>query len=299
MTKRTIALVTVVSVIVLGSVAVAAARGWGPMGVWPGKSLTEKAQELGLSDAQVTQITQIQTKYQQELDTLRTSLGAKMKEARDAASQTPPNQTARGAAKAAAADIQKQIADLTQKMHDEINAVLTKEQLAKIGSSIGLGMPGLGMPRGFGPMGGMFRKRGPDGTGTTQPGGTGTTQDIKSYGARLAEQLNLTDQQLATLQKLQSDYFAQVAPLNTQLMQKSNELRLMQWQKSPDTAAMTAKREEIKSIQQQIQDLSAKLKEQMNAVLTQDQLAALGQKAGMRCPGFGFHMGFGPKRGIR
>jgi len=291
MTKRTIALVTVVSVIVLGSVAVAAARGWGPMGVWPGKSLTARAQELGLSDAQVTQIGQIQTKYQQELDALRTSLNAKMKEARNAASQTPPNQTAQDAAKSAATEIQKQIADLTQKMHDEINAVLTKEQLAKIGSSIGLGMPGIGMPRGFGPRGGM--------SGRPAPDGTGTTQNIKSYGARLAEELNLTDQQLATLQKLQSDYFAQVAPLNTQLMQKSNELRLMQWQKSPDTAAMTAKRQEIKSIQQQIQDLSAKLKEQMNAVLTQDQLAALGQKAGMRGPGFGFRMGFGPKRGIR
>jgi len=295
MTKRTIALVTLISLIVLGSVAVAAARGWGPMGMWAGKSLTAKAQELGLTDAQVKQIEQIQTKYQQELDALRTSLTTKMKEARDAASQNPPNQTARDAAKAACADIQKQISDLTQKLQNEINAVLTKEQLAKIGSSTGLRMPGPGMRGGFAfcPRGGMREKPAPD--------GAGRVQDVKSYGARLSEELNLTDQQLATLRKLQADYFTQVAPLNTQLMQKSNELRLMQWQKTLDTAAMTAKREEIKSIQGQIQNLSSQLRDKMNAVLTQEQLAALGTKAGFRGPrpGFGFRTGFGPKRGIR
>jgi len=290
MRNRTIALFALVSVIVLGSVAVAAARGWGPLGVWAGKSLTARAQQLGLTDAQLTQIEQIQTKYRQELDALQTTLTSKMKEMRDAASQQPANQAAKDAAKAAITEIQKQISTVTQKMRDELNQVLTKEQLAKIGSSIGLGMPrGFALPR----MGGK-------GAGPA-PGASKDATGVTSYGARLAEQLKLTDEQLAALQKLQANYFTQVAPLNTQLMQKSNELRLMQWQKSPDTAAMTAKREEIKTIQQQIQDLSTKLKEQMNAVLTQEQLAAIGEKAGFGGRGFGFrgHPGFGAKRGIK
>jgi Spy/CpxP family protein refolding chaperone len=292
MRNRTIALLALVSVIVLGSVAVAAARGWGPLGAWQGKSLTARAQELGLTDAQVAQIERVQTKYRQELDALHTTLTTKMKELRDASSQS--NQSARDAAKAAMAEIQKQISDLTQKMRDELSKVLTKDQLAKIGSSIGLAMP-----RGFGP---PFMGR----PAMPAPDASKISENAKSLGARLAEQLNLTDQQLAALQKLQAGYFAQVAPLNTQLVQKNNELRLMQWQKNPDAAAVTAKLQEIKAIQQQIQELEKKLKEQMNAVLTQEQLAAIGQKAGFGGPGLGFPgpgircgPGMGPKRGIR
>lgn len=119
-------------------------------------------------------------------------------------------------------------------------------------------------------------------------GGWGPGYGMGSYAA---SNLNLTEEQTASLQTLQETYLKEITPLQNQLFSKRTELRLLWARQNPDQATITAKQDEIFELQRQLQEKSTKYQLDCRNVLTpeqQSQMAAFG-------PGYG--RGHGPGRG--
>ncbi|SFQ99496.1 Spy/CpxP family protein refolding chaperone [Desulfoscipio geothermicus] len=104
------------------------------------------------------------------------------------------------------------------------------------------------------------------------------------------EALNLTDQQIETMQQLQKSSYEQTGDLRDKLRDLMFDLRQYQLQKDPDQAQIDAKIKQINDLRSQLYNIKAQNREQMQSQLTTEQLAEM---AKMR--GFGKHgaRGFG------
>ncbi len=122
---------------------------------------------------------------------------------------------------------------------------------------------------GFGQMGCGFGGRGKGGAGV--PG-----QGI----ANMIKELNLTDDQLAQIRKIEADAFAKVQGLQSSMSQKMFELRNLYWQKEPDQNAITAKSAEITELRKQMSAIHQQVQADMKNVLTQEQQDKLSQMRG-------------------
>ncbi len=115
------------------------------------------------------------------------------------------------------------------------------------------------------------------------------------YGPGLVG-INLSADQTAKIQKIQSDRYAEMATLRTDMFTKAGELQALLREPTLDHAKIAAKQKEITALQTQIQEKALAARTAVAEVLTPEQraqLPAFGPGAG---PGFG--PGFGPGRGF-
>ncbi len=100
--------------------------------------------------------------------------------------------------------------------------------------------------------------------------------------------LGLTDEQSEKLKKIQQDSYNNSQELRVKLQKAMFDLRQMNWEKNPDQNKLNAKINEVNSLRSQLYQQNQKTREQMSTVLTQEQLAKVGQQAfGRGGKGFG------------
>lgn len=100
--------------------------------------------------------------------------------------------------------------------------------------------------------------------------------------------LDLTDGQSAQLKKIQQDAYNNSQDLRARLQKAMFDLRQLRWEKNPDQSKLNAAINEVNSLRSQMYDQGQKNREQMTSVLTQEQLAKIGQQGfGGGCGGFG------------
>ena len=120
-------------------------------------------------------------------------------------------------------------------------------------------------------------------------GGWGRHQGMGPVGAT---NLNLTDEQTASLQTLRETYLKEITPLQNELYSKRSELRLLWAKPAPDKAEITAGQNEVFELQRQLQEKTTQYQLDCRNALTpeqQSQMAAVG-------PGYGRGHGRGWKR---
>jgi len=119
------------------------------------------------------------------------------------------------------------------------------------------------------------------------------------YGPGLAG-TNLSADQIAKIQKIQSDRYAEMANVRNELFAKQTELRGLFREPALDQAKIAAKQKEIAALQAQMQEKALAARTAVAKVLTPEQraqLPAFGPGVG---PGFGrgWGMGYGPGMGF-
>jgi len=108
--------------------------------------------------------------------------------------------------------------------------------------------------------------------------------------------LNLTDQQIATMQENRQNTYEQTRDLRIKLMDSMQELKQLQLQKTPDKTKIDAQIKEINDLRGRLYDIAQQSREQCQSLLSQEQLAQMAQNKGQwGCGGRG---GFGA-RGTR
>jgi len=107
------------------------------------------------------------------------------------------------------------------------------------------------------------------------------------YGPGAAVSM-LSPEQAAKIQKIQSDRFAEVAKVRTEIVTKRMEMQTLFREPVLDQAKIAAKQKEITALQAQIQEQGLAARTAVAEVLTPEQRAQM--------PAFG--PGFGPGRGV-
>jgi zinc resistance-associated protein len=118
----------------------------------------------------------------------------------------------------------------------------------------------------------------------------------QGYGQGLAVTApTLSAEQIAKLQKLQADRYAETATVRTEMLAKQTELRALFREPSLDRAKIAAKQKEIATLQAQLNEKSLAARTAMAEVLTPEQRAQMPAYG----PGFGggrgMGKGFGPR----
>jgi Spy/CpxP family protein refolding chaperone len=113
---------------------------------------------------------------------------------------------------------------------------------------------------------------------------------------------NLSQDQIAKIQKIQSDRYAEMAKLRSEIFEKAGELRALFREPTLDKDKIAAKQKEIVAFQAQMQEKALAARTAVAEVLTPEQraqLPAFGPGAGPGFgPGFGPGHGFGPGMGM-
>ena len=147
---------------------------------------------------------------------------------------------------------------------------------------------GPGWGRGFGPPG-YGAGYGPP----AWPPGVGS-----GYGPGLPV-ANLSADQIAKIKKIQSDRYAEMAKLRTELFTKHQELAALYREPTLDKAKVAAKQKEIATLQAQSQEKALAIRAEVAEVLTPEQRAQLPAFGPGMGPGFGPGFGPGMMRGPR
>ena len=109
---------------------------------------------------------------------------------------------------------------------------------------------------------------------------------------------NLSADQVAKLQKIQADRYAEAAKLRNDMLAKRLEIQALFRAPVLDQAKIAAKQKEITALQAQLQEKGLPTRTAVAEVLTPEQRAqmpAFGPGVG---PGYGRGMGFGAGRGM-
>jgi Spy/CpxP family protein refolding chaperone len=111
------------------------------------------------------------------------------------------------------------------------------------------------------------------------------------YGPGVAAP-NLSADQVAKIQKIQSDRYAEVATVRNEMFTKRTELQALFREPALDQAKIAAKQKEIAALQAQMQEKALAARTAVAEVLTPEQRAQM--------PGFGpgVGAGFGAGRGM-
>jgi Spy/CpxP family protein refolding chaperone len=107
--------------------------------------------------------------------------------------------------------------------------------------------------------------------------------------------VNLSAEQVAQIQKIQSDRYAEMAPVRNEMVTKRTELQALFREPALDQAKIAATHKEITALQAQMQEKALAARMAVAEVLTPEQRAqmpAFGPGMGM---GYGPRMGFGPR----
>jgi Spy/CpxP family protein refolding chaperone len=124
------------------------------------------------------------------------------------------------------------------------------------------------------------------------PFGTGP-----GYGPGLALG-NLSADQVAKIQKIQGDRYAEMAKLRTEMFARAGELRALFREPALDQAKVTAKQKEIAALQAQMQEKALAARIAVAEILTPEQRAQMPAFGPGMGPGFGPGRGFGPGSGF-
>ena len=114
--------------------------------------------------------------------------------------------------------------------------------------------------------------------------------------------MNLSAEQVAQIQKIQGDRYAELAPARTEMIAKRTELRNLFREPVLDQAKIAAKQKEITALQAQMQEKALATRTAVAETLTPEQRAQMpaygpgvGGGRGMGMMGRGPGMGFGPR----
>ena len=113
---------------------------------------------------------------------------------------------------------------------------------------------------------------------------------------------NLSQDQIAKIQKVQSDRYAEMAKVRSEMFAKRAELQALFREPTLDQPKIAAKQKEIAALQAQMQEKALAARTAVAEVLTPEQRAQLpafgpGMGPGFG-PGFGAGRGFGPGMGF-
>ena len=92
----------------------------------------------------------------------------------------------------------------------------------------------------------------------------------------IASDLDLTADQKAQLQARQEAFMTEIEPLRNELFTKREELRQIWTKPDPDQAAISAKQQEIRNLQGQIQERATQQRLGCREILTAEQCETLG-----------------------
>jgi Spy/CpxP family protein refolding chaperone len=118
--------------------------------------------------------------------------------------------------------------------------------------------------------------------------------------------VNLSPEQIAKIQKIRADRYAEIAPVRTEMFAKRTELRNLFREPVLDQAKIAAKQKEITTLQAQMQEKALATRTAVAETLTPEQRAQLpasgkgmepgaGSEMGMSRMMMGPRMGFGPR----
>jgi Spy/CpxP family protein refolding chaperone len=107
------------------------------------------------------------------------------------------------------------------------------------------------------------------------------------------ERLNLTDDQKAKIEALQTANWKAIKPLREKMFDKTVELRRLWLQANPDKDKITAAQRELRTLRDEMQDKNTAMKLDVRKVLTPEQNEKLADM------GWGRGPGFGPRGGMR
>jgi Spy/CpxP family protein refolding chaperone len=109
---------------------------------------------------------------------------------------------------------------------------------------------------------------------------------------------NLSADQIAKIKKIQSDRYAEMTTVRTELFTKNQELAALYREPTVDKAKVAAKQKEVAALQAQMLEKGQAARAEVAEVLTPEQraqLPAFGPGVG---PGFGPGRGYGPRMGF-
>lgn len=107
------------------------------------------------------------------------------------------------------------------------------------------------------------------------------------------ERLNLTDDQKAKVEALQTANWKAIKPLREKMFDKTVELRRLWLQANPDKDKITAAQRELRTLRDEMQDKNTAMRLEIRKVLTPEQNEKLADM------GWGRGPGFGPRGGMR
>jgi len=107
------------------------------------------------------------------------------------------------------------------------------------------------------------------------------------------EKLNLTDDQKAKFETLQTKHFKATEPLREKIHGKAVELRQLWLQAEPNKNKIIAKQKEIRALRDQLDDKRIAYRFEVNKLLTKEQ------KEKLAACGWDKKAGFGPRGGKR
>jgi Spy/CpxP family protein refolding chaperone len=104
-------------------------------------------------------------------------------------------------------------------------------------------------------------------------GGPGGMQGGHGYGMNpnFASNVNLTDDQKAELQSRHDAFMAEMSPLRDELFGKKMELRELWTKADPSQAKISAKQQEIRELQNQMQERATEYQLECRQLLTSEQ----------------------------
>ena len=105
----------------------------------------------------------------------------------------------------------------------------------------------------------------------------------------------LSAEQIAQLQKLQADRYAETATVRTEMFAKRTELQALFREPALDRAKIAAKQQEITALQAQMQQKGLAARTAMAEVLTPEQRAQMPAYGSGMGRGRGMGNGFGPR----
>ena len=119
------------------------------------------------------------------------------------------------------------------------------------------------------------------------------------YGPAVAAP-NLSADQIAKLQKIQADRYAEAAKVRNEMLAKRLELQALFREPVLDQAKIAAKQKEIAALQAQLQEKGLATRTAAAEVLTPEQRAQMPAFGPGMGPGFGrgMGMGYGPRMGF-
>lgn len=112
--------------------------------------------------------------------------------------------------------------------------------------------------------------------------------------------VNLSAEQVAQIQKIQSDRYAEMAPVRNEMVTKRTELQALFREPALDQAKIAATHKEIVALQAQMQEKALAVRVAVAEVLTPEQRAQMPAFGPGTGPGFGrgMGMGYGPRMGF-
>jgi len=110
----------------------------------------------------------------------------------------------------------------------------------------------------------------------------------------------LSAEQVAQIQKIQSDRYAEMAPVRNEMITKRTELQALFREPALDQTKIAAKQKEMIALQAQMQEKALAARLAVAEVLTPEQRAQMPAFGPGTGPGFGrgMGMGYGPRMGF-